>query len=88
MPAPKSIAFDTNIILITMGGGVIALLLSILVVQHCLKLRFKMRNYAQQMSIKRSSIKEEETYQEINESLMTIGQYNNSNDYHSAWRIL
>lgn len=47
-----------------------------------------MRNYAQKMSIKRSSIKEEETYQEINESLMTIGQYNNSNDHHSAWRIL
>lgn len=80
MPASKSIAFDTNIILITIGG-VIALLLSILVVQHCLKLRLKRRNYAQQMSLKRSSIKEEETYQEINESLMTIGQYNTSNDH-------
>lgn len=80
MPAPKSIPFDTNIILITIGG-VIALLLSILVVQHCLKLRLKRRKYAQQMSLKRSSLKEEESYQEINNSLMTVGQYNNRNDH-------
>lgn len=80
MPAPKSIVFDTNIILITVGG-VIALLLSILVVQQCFKFRLKRRKYTQQMSLKRSSIKEEETYQEINESLMTVGQYNNRNDH-------
>ncbi|XP_052721716.1 uncharacterized protein LOC128192789 [Crassostrea angulata] len=79
MPAPKSILFDTNIILITIGG-VIALLLSILVVQQCLKFRLKRRKYAQQMSLKRSSIKEEERYHEINESLMTVGQYDNRND--------
>lgn len=80
MPTPTNIPIDTNILIITVGG-VIALLLSILVVQHCLKLRLKRRKYAQQMSLKRSPFKEEETYQEINESLMTIGQYNNRNDH-------
>lgn len=80
MPNPTNIPIDTNILIITVGG-VIALLLSILVVQHCLKLRLKRRKYAQQMSLKRSPFKEEETYQEINESLMTVGQYNNRNDH-------
>lgn len=80
MPTPTNIPIDTNILIITVGG-VIALLLSILVVQHCLKLRLKRRKYAQQMSLKRSPLKEEETYQEINESLMTVGQYNNRNDH-------
>lgn len=80
MPNPTNIPIDTNILIITVGG-VIALLLSILVVQHCLKLRLKRRKYAQQMSLKRSPLKEEETYQEINESLMTVGQYNNRNDH-------
>lgn len=80
MPIPTNIPIDTNILIITVGG-VIALLLSILVVQHCLKLRLKRRKYAQQMSLKRSPLKEEETYQEINESLMTVGQYNNRNDH-------
>lgn len=80
MPTPTNIPIDTNILIITVGG-VIALLLSILVVQHCLKLRLKRRKYAQQMSLKRSPLKEDETYQEINESLMTVGQYNNRNDH-------
>lgn len=80
MPTPTSIPLDTNILIITVGG-VLALLLSILVVQHCLKLRLKRRKYAQQMSLKRNSLKEEDTYQEINVSLMAVGQYNNRNDH-------
>nr|XP_034300794.1 uncharacterized protein LOC117681271 isoform X1 [Crassostrea gigas] len=70
---------DTNIYLMAIGG-VIALFLGILIIQFCVKLCLKRRKYSQQLSLKRtksSSVKEEETYQDINEALMTIRRYDN-----------
>lgn len=56
-------------------GGVIALFLGVIMVQLCIKLRTKRRKYSHQMSLKqRHSATEEETYQEINESLIAVQQ--------------
>eukprot|EP00105_Crassostrea_gigas_P000810 XP_011412757.1 PREDICTED: uncharacterized protein LOC105317720 [Crassostrea gigas] len=63
---------QTNIFIFAIGS-VIAVFLGILVVQFCIKLRIKRRKYIQQMSVKRRPVKEEETYNEINESLIGIG---------------
>lgn len=75
---------DTNIYLMAIGG-VIALFLGILIIQFCIKLCLKRRKYSQQLSLKRtqsSSVKEEETYQDINEALMTIRRYDNPIEDH------
>nr|XP_011412754.2 multiple epidermal growth factor-like domains protein 10 [Crassostrea gigas] len=53
-------------------GSVMALFLCIIVVQFCIKLRIKRKKYTQQISVKRKPVKEEETYNEISESLMGI----------------
>lgn len=75
---------DTSIYLMAIGG-VIALFLGILIIQFCVKLCLKRRKYSQQLSLKRrqsSTVKEEETYQDINEALMNIRRYDNPNDHH------
>ncbi|XP_065932674.1 uncharacterized protein [Magallana gigas] len=75
---------DTNIYLMAIGG-VIALFLGILIIQFCVKLCLKRRKYSQQLSLKRTKstpVKEEETYQDINEALMTIRRYDNPIEHH------
>lgn len=61
-------------------GGVIALFLGVIMVQLCIKLRTKRRKYSHQKSLKRHSATEEETYQEINESLIAVQQNVNRNE--------
>ncbi|XP_011412757.3 uncharacterized protein [Magallana gigas] len=64
---------QTNIFIFAIGS-VIALFLGIIVVQFCIKLCIKRRKYTQQMSVKRKPVKEEETYNEINESFIGLGE--------------
>lgn len=66
-------------------GGVIALFLGVIMVQLCIKLRTKRtkrRKYSHQISSKRHSATEEETYQEINESLIAVHQLNDNHNEH------
>nr|XP_011412756.2 multiple epidermal growth factor-like domains protein 10 [Crassostrea gigas] len=60
---------QTNMYILAIGS-VIALFLGIIAVQFCIKLGIKRKKYTQQMSVHRKPVKEEETYHEINESLM------------------
>nr|XP_034304374.1 uncharacterized protein LOC117681909 [Crassostrea gigas] len=64
---------QTNIFIFAIGS-VMALFLGMIVVQLCIKLRIKGRKYTQQISVKRKPVREEETYNEINESIIGIGE--------------
>lgn len=57
-----------------------ALFLGIIVLQLCIKLRIKRRKYTQQISVKRKPVREEDTYNEIDESLMNIEIDNSRNE--------
>lgn len=74
-------SLDTNLFLMAIGG-VIALFLGVIMVQLCIKLRTKRRKYSHQMSSKRHSATEEETYQEINESLIAVQHLNDNHNEH------
>lgn len=75
---------DTNIYLIAIGG-VIALLLGILVIQFCIKLYLKRHKYSQQLSLKRTqrtSVVQQETSLDTNESSMTNRLYFSPSEHH------
>lgn len=70
---------QTNMYILAIGS-VIALFLGIIAVQFCIKLRIKRKKYTQQMSVNRKPVREEETYNEINEYLMDTEGNDNRNE--------
>lgn len=66
-------------------GGVIALFLGILVIQFCIKLYLKRHKYSQQLSLKRTqrtSVVQQETSLDTNESSMTNRLYFSPSEHH------
>lgn len=66
-------------------GGVIALFLGILVIQFCIKLYLKRHKYSQQLSLirtQRTSVVQQETSLDTNESSMTNMLYFSPSEHH------